>query len=378
GQAHPLSPAYVPDLKELDEYVPVYVPEPEHPEYHTASDDDIQEEDTDEDSISYSDEPEDGEEDDNKDPKEDPSEEDEPEDDDTYDEDEEPTEDEEEEYPDLTDSSVLPVADPVPSAGDIEAFETDESAPTPRSPQTKVLFSQTHLRRARKTIRLDPPMSPSIESHIAEYATTPTPPSPLSPWLSPLPQIPSPPLLPPPPSLHLPPPLPTSLPLPSSLLPPLLALLFIPPPVDRREDIPKAELPPRKRLCPAAPTLRYEVGESSTATPRPIGGHRADYGFINTIDAEIRRQRAKEVSYGIRDVWVDPSEAIEEVAPTTLEGVNDKDRQTQIYQRVDILAEDRQFHYETEQLSATLGQISALQARDQTHVDNREGAGSSV
>ncbi|GKG61047.1 hypothetical protein Tco_0616863, partial [Tanacetum coccineum] len=38
-----------------------------------------------------------------------------------------------------------------------------------------------------------------------------------------------------------------------------------------------------------------------TATPRPTGGHRADYGFIKTIDAEIRRQRAKEVSYGIRD-----------------------------------------------------------------------------
>nr|GFC14641.1 hypothetical protein [Tanacetum cinerariifolium] len=42
GQAHPLSPAYVPDLMELDEHVPVYVLEPEHPKYHAPSDDDIQ------------------------------------------------------------------------------------------------------------------------------------------------------------------------------------------------------------------------------------------------------------------------------------------------------------------------------------------------
>ncbi|GJR69258.1 hypothetical protein Tco_0015323 [Tanacetum coccineum] len=109
GQAPPLSPAYVPDPMELDEHVPVYVLEPEHPEYHVPSDDDIQvedqpyaedaslaaespgyiadsdsmEEDTDEDSIDYPDEPEDGEEDDDEDPKEDPNEEHEPEDDDT-------------------------------------------------------------------------------------------------------------------------------------------------------------------------------------------------------------------------------------------------------------------------------------------------------
>ncbi|GKF11513.1 hypothetical protein Tco_0049439 [Tanacetum coccineum] len=41
----PLSPAYVPDTMELDEHVPIYVPEPKHPEYHEPSDDDIQVED---------------------------------------------------------------------------------------------------------------------------------------------------------------------------------------------------------------------------------------------------------------------------------------------------------------------------------------------
>ncbi|GKB89058.1 putative reverse transcriptase domain-containing protein [Tanacetum coccineum] len=195
-------------------------------------------------------------------------------------------------------------------------------------------------------------MSPSMEARIAEYVVAPTPPlpppSPLSPWSSPLPQIPSPPLPPPPSSLHLPPPVPTSLPLPSSLLPPLPASLFIPPLVDLREDIPKAELPPRKRLCPTAPTLRYEARESSTTAPRPTGGHRADYGFIGTMDAEIKRQRAEEVGRGIRDVWVDPAETVEEVS--SLQG----------------------------QLSAALGQIQALQARDQTRADDPEGAASTA
>ncbi|GKF51282.1 hypothetical protein Tco_0147749, partial [Tanacetum coccineum] len=123
---------------------------------------------------------------------------------------------------------------------------------------------------------------------------------------------PLPPLPPPPSSLHLPPPVPTSLPLPSLPLPPLPDSLFIPPLVDRREDIPEAKLPPRKRLCPIAPTSRYKVEDSLTTAPRPTGGHRADYGFIGTMDAEIRRRRAEEVGYGIRDVWVDPTEAVEE------------------------------------------------------------------
>ncbi|GJX39987.1 hypothetical protein Tco_0254977 [Tanacetum coccineum] len=109
---------------------------------------------------------------------------------------------------------------------------------------------------------------------------------------------PSPPLPPLPSSLYLPPHIPTSLPLPSPPLPPLLASLFIPPPVDRREDIPEDELPPCKRLCLTAPILRYEVGESSAA--RPTRGHRADY----------------------RDVWVDSTETVKEIALTTLEGVN--------------------------------------------------------
>nr|GFD55226.1 hypothetical protein [Tanacetum cinerariifolium] len=74
--------------------------------------------------------------------------------------------------------------------------------------------------------------------------------------------------------------------------------------------------------CLTVLTSRHEVGESSTAAPKPTGGHKVDYGFIGTIDAEVRCQRIEEVGYGIRDVWLDPIDTVEEVAPTNLEEVN--------------------------------------------------------
>ncbi|GKE03215.1 hypothetical protein Tco_1395233, partial [Tanacetum coccineum] len=59
-------------------------------------------------------------------------------------------------------------------------------------------------------------------------------------------------------------------------------------------DRPEITLPPQKRLgIDLGP--RCKVGESSVAAAaRPIGGRRADYGFVDTMDTEIRRQRAEE------------------------------------------------------------------------------------
>ncbi|GJZ67066.1 putative reverse transcriptase domain-containing protein, partial [Tanacetum coccineum] len=108
--------------------------------------------------------------------------------------------------------------------------------------------------------------------------------------------------------------------LPSPPLPPLPPSLYIPPPVDRRDDVPESELPPRKRLCLSTLGSRYEIGESSTA--RPTGGRGIDYGFVSTVDAEARRQGISEVGYGIRDTWVDPAEAVPEIAPMTVGEVN--------------------------------------------------------
>ncbi|GJY00310.1 hypothetical protein Tco_0357328 [Tanacetum coccineum] len=206
GPEHPPSPDYVPGPEHPPSPVDVpYVPEPEYPEYLAPSDaeapledqplpadasptalspgyvadsdpDEDPEEDPEEDHTDY---PADG-----GDGDDEPSDDDD-DDDDTDDEDEEPFEDEdddeeEEEHLAPADSSAIPIVDPVPSAGDTEAFETDESAPTPRSPQTKVPFAQTRLRRARKTVRLEPPMSASMEARIAEHAAAPTPPLPVA------------------------------------------------------------------------------------------------------------------------------------------------------------------------------------------------------
>nr|GEV54572.1 reverse transcriptase domain-containing protein [Tanacetum cinerariifolium] len=105
---------------------------------------------------------------------------------------------------------------------------------------------------------------------------------------------------------------PAALPTPSPPLPPSL----YPPPVNRRDDIPESEQPPRKRLCLLTLGSRYEVGESSTK------GQGVDYGFDDTVEAEMRHRGIKEVVYGIRDTWIDSAEAVPEMAPTTLEGVN--------------------------------------------------------
>ncbi|GJR09426.1 hypothetical protein Tco_0792078 [Tanacetum coccineum] len=102
--------------------------------------------------------------------------------------------------------------------------------------------------------------------------------------------------------------------------PPLPPSLYIPPPVDRRDDIPESEQPPRKRLHLSTLGSRYEIGESSTA--RPTRGRGIDYGFVSTVDAEERRQGIRDVGYGIRDTWVDPAEAVPEIAPMTVGEVN--------------------------------------------------------
>ncbi|GKB70558.1 hypothetical protein Tco_0931970 [Tanacetum coccineum] len=104
------------------------------------------------------------------------------------------------------------------------------------------------------SIRDKPSISLPPREEVERLLALTTPPaSPLTPLSSPLPQIPSPLLLP----------------IPSPISSPPILL----PSTDRRADRLEFCLPPRKR---------------------PTGGRRADYGFVSTIDTEIRRQRAKE------------------------------------------------------------------------------------
>ncbi|GJR73407.1 hypothetical protein Tco_0085772 [Tanacetum coccineum] len=138
--------------------------------------------------------------------------------------------------------------------------------------------------------------------------------------------------------------------------PPLPPSLYIPPPVDRRDDIPESEQPPRKRLYLSTLGSRYEVGESSTA--RPTRGQGIDYGFVSTVDAEERRQGIRGVGYGIRGTWVDPAEAVPEIAPMTVGEVNT---------RVTELAELHE--HDTQDLYALLEDAQDSRSRISQRVD---------
>ncbi|GKD22059.1 hypothetical protein Tco_1223762 [Tanacetum coccineum] len=122
------------------------------------------------------------------------------------------------------------------------------------------------------------------------------PPLRLTLYSSPLPHIPSPPLPVSSPLPVSPPPLPASPTYPLGYRAAMIRL--------RAEaGVSEVTLPPRKRLCITI-GLRFEVGESSsTPTARPNGEFRRDYGFVATLDDEIRRDRERDVGYGIKDTW---------------------------------------------------------------------------
>ncbi|GJZ93804.1 hypothetical protein Tco_0666007 [Tanacetum coccineum] len=72
----------------------------------------------------------------------------------------------------------------------------------------------------------------------------------------------------------------------------------------RQEVFSEVTLPPWKRLCIALGyDMRIVIGELLLRTVGPLDGFRADYGFIGTLDDEIRRDPERDVSYGITDTW---------------------------------------------------------------------------
>ncbi|GJT06107.1 hypothetical protein Tco_0840569 [Tanacetum coccineum] len=213
--------------------------------------------------------------------------------------------DEEEEHPTPADSTAvaLPGADQALFVEETKLFETDESAATP-PPHPAY----------RVTARISIPAL--IPRPVWSDAEIPSPPLPVS---SPIPVLsPSPPASPIRPlgyraamirmrvevastshSLPLPPPIilsHTRPDAPSSRTPPLHLLS-----TNRKEDVPEVTLPPRKRLGIALGP-RYKIRESSSAAAaRPAGGLRAGYGFVATMDREIRRDLERDVGYGITD-----------------------------------------------------------------------------
>nr|GFA54182.1 hypothetical protein [Tanacetum cinerariifolium] len=128
---------------------------------------------------------------------------------------------------------------------------------------------------ARISFRPQPLTLSFTEKDAKRFLAMPIPPpSPLTLLSYPLPQIPFPPL----------PVSPSILPIPLPAASPPLRLLSS----DRRADRPEVTLPPQKRLS-IVHCLGYEAGESLVAAAaRPIKGHRADYGFV---DSETRCSR---------------------------------------------------------------------------------------
>ncbi|GJX77273.1 hypothetical protein Tco_0324084 [Tanacetum coccineum] len=193
-----------------------------------------------------------------------------------------------------------------PSGDDVDdedEDEDDDEEEEEEHPAPADSVPPVHRMTAKISIWDEPSISlPPREEVDRLLALTTPPPSPLTPLSSPLPQIPS-------------PPLPASPP--ASLIRPLgyrAAMIRL-----------RAETPSTSHPLPlptSSPPL-YEIGESSAATAaRPIGGRRADYGFV------------------------DLREAVEEVALMTLEG----DRKNQIYQSIKTLVDDSKYHYKTVRL----------------------------
>ncbi|GKC97623.1 hypothetical protein Tco_1167898 [Tanacetum coccineum] len=190
---------------------------------------------------------------------------------------------------------------------------------------------------ARISIRDEPSISlPPREEVERLLALTTPPPSPLTPLSSPLPQIPS--------------------PTPNS---------------PTHIEIPESCLPLRKRVRFASPTPGREVGESSAAgaarQDRPTIAREDLYGFVDMVDVPPRCSTSRELDYDITDTWDDPVGAIDEIAPTTVEGVNQRvtdlativeeettsmygimedaqDDRSQLRGRVNLLYRDRPIH----------------------------------
>ncbi|GJY72109.1 hypothetical protein Tco_0475812 [Tanacetum coccineum] len=106
---------------------------------------------------------------------------------------------------------------------------------------------------------------------------------------------------------------------PSPLTPLSSLLLQIPSPTPNSPtyiEIPESCLPLRKRVCFASPTPSCEVRESSE----------------------------RELDYGITDTWDDLVGAIDEIAPTTIEGVNQRVADLATIMEEETTSMDRPFH----------------------------------
>ncbi|GKF46285.1 hypothetical protein Tco_0136087, partial [Tanacetum coccineum] len=185
--------------------------------------------------------------------------------DDVDDDDDEDEEEEEEEHLASADSIVV-----------VSTVKLIVSPPEGTEPVTPPPFTDITTTGARITVRLQASISLLLEAEVERLLAMPTPP--------PLPLI--------------------------SLSPPFAEERLA------RCIAPYAHSSPAPVPSPLLPSSRYEVGESPTA--RPSRGQGIEYGFVSIVNAEARLRGIREIRYGIRDIWVDPTEAVPEIEPMTV------------------------------------------------------------
>ncbi|GJR13802.1 hypothetical protein Tco_0796454 [Tanacetum coccineum] len=166
------------------------------------------------------------------------------------------------------------------------------------------------------------------------------------------------------PPSRTPPLLPIPLPTPS---PPLLL-----PSTNCRAGVSKVTLPSQKRLCITL-GLRFKIGKSSSApTDKPTGGFIADYGFVGTLDDEIRRDPEREVGYKIINTW---DEMVKDMQGTP--SATEDDRSLMSGQ-LNMMRRDRRAYARTARLMKTKARLSrkawvqSMDASDTAHSEVRE------
>ncbi|GJR80692.1 hypothetical protein Tco_0151477 [Tanacetum coccineum] len=125
-------------------------------------------------------------------------------------------------------------------------------------------------------------------------------------------------------------------------------------------------------LPTSSPPL-FEIKESSSAlATRSTGGFRADYGFVATLDAEIRRYLDREIGYGITYIWEDLNEIAKEIPATDVAELGQwmtdfvmtvRQDTDEIYVRLDDAQDDR--------LASRKAWVQSMDASDMAHSETQ-------
>ncbi|GJZ81667.1 hypothetical protein Tco_0646661 [Tanacetum coccineum] len=102
----------------------------------------------------------------------------------------------------------------------------------------------------------------------------------------------------------------------------------------------------------------YVEESSSAAAARPAGGLRADFGFVATIDREIRRDPEREVGYGITDLWDEIVEALQDTDDIYMRLDDEQSQRQLLAGRLNMLFRDRRAHAYTCHLMETKARLS--------------------